>query len=113
MATFIFYWDCNGIESIIDCSDLDSYKEHQSFNILAGDQKKPYKHESTLGFLILRARYNPQRSPEIYSIVCDDEMDYKFWQNAWQESPQEIADLIRERGTKILSMRDSRARVIT
>jgi hypothetical protein len=103
--SFLFAWDENGIESIIPITQYEGFEAEQTLNILSNKPTNRNPLNGILQTLILRATYNPQRCYEIYAVDCSEEMDENFWKEMWHSSPQECAELIRERGEKILSQR--------
>ncbi len=109
---FIFSWDCQGIEAIIPITQYEEMDKRNLLNILA-ERKKEHNPIGNIIFnLTMRARYNTQRHYEIYAIDCDKSLDEKFWREKWESDPQFCADLIREKGLKIYSDRETKARVI-
>ena len=94
--TYVCYWDCNGFETI---ADVSKWENESLLNTIAG--KELTSSPINLHSLTMRARFNPQRSPEIwtfttvYSITEDT-----LWEIA-EENPQELVDMIRERGNKL------------
>jgi hypothetical protein len=100
---FLFMWDEMGIESIVPISQYEDIDMLNTFNILADKPVQRNPLTSIIQHMVLRARINGQRSYEIYAIDCEDSYTEEFWEEMWTNSPQECADLIRERGTKIYS----------
>jgi len=94
---FLAMWDCNGLECLFDISDL----EHDGMiSALKGEANKtPFN----IGMLMMRARYNSQRSYEIYSFTATQSITETDIRTLFEENPQYIVDLIRERGNKIYS----------
>lgn len=86
---FIAYFDCLGFECILDASA----HEHKAIFSALKDERHP---RLPLPEMIMRAKFNPQRSPEIWmfnsTIDLDDLKAYA------QEEPQFLANLIREKG---------------
>jgi hypothetical protein len=58
-----------------------------------------------LNILILRARANPQRNYEIYTVQVDPDVSLKDIQDMFKDSPQTIVDLVRARGHRLYSDR--------
>ena len=58
-----------------------------------------------LDILILRARANPQRNYEIYTVQVDPDVSLKDIQDMFKDTPQFIVDLVRARGHKLYSDR--------
>lgn len=103
---FILMWDIYGLESIIDVTELEQIA------IIAGLKGEKVQQSNPIQYMILRARFNAQRCYEIYSISTVD-IDKDDFILLFKDSPQMIVNLIRERGTKIYSDRQTREAVIT
>lgn len=103
---YILMWDMYGLETIVNITEM----EEQA--IIAGLKGEKIKQTNPLQYMILRARFNTQRCYEIYSIVAEG-IDKDDFIQLFKDSPQMIVDLIRERGTKIYSDRQTREAVIT
>ena len=67
--------------------------------------EKPSVRIPNLDILILRARANPQRNYEIYTVQVEPDVSLKDIQEMFKDSPQEIVDLVRARGRKLYSDR--------
>lgn len=65
-----------------------------------------------LNALIMRARYNPQRHYEIYTVDVDPSITAEDMIDMFTESPQGMADLIRARGNKLYSDRMDKRQVV-
>ncbi len=102
---FLFSWDQHGIEAIIPITQYEQFEAEQTWAALTGAPVQRNPLTSIIHGLLLRARYNPQRHYEIYSVDCSEEMTEESWKSAWEESPQECANLIREKGHKLYSDR--------
>lgn len=94
--TFLAMWDCNGLECLFDITNM----EHDA--MIAGLKNEPFKTPFNLSTLMLRARYNSQRSYEIYSFSTTD-IDLEDIEELFETEPQHIVNLIREKGRKIYS----------
>jgi hypothetical protein len=90
---YIAYWDTLGFECIVDLTDQDKKAMWAELADKPAPQKLP------VGLLIMRAKANPQRFPEIWTF--QSEVDIKTLIMYSNDSPQELADLIREHGTKV------------
>jgi hypothetical protein len=67
--------------------------------------EKPSARIPNLNLLILRARANPQRNYEIYTVQVDPDVSLKDIQDMFKDTPQDIVDLVRARGHKLYSDR--------
>lgn len=90
---YIAYWDCLGFESIVDLTDHD---KQAMWAELKGESPKRLQ---AVPYFIMRAKSNPQRYPEIWTF--QSELDITELIKYSISHPQELADLIRENGTKV------------
>lgn len=106
--TLLLVWDCLGLEY---ATDLTNYEKEIMWSTLKGEQ--PTVRIPGLDILILRARANPQRNYEIYTVTVEPDVSLKDIEQMFKDSPQEIVDLIRVRGHRLYSDRlDTAERVI-
>lgn len=87
---FLAYFDCLGFECIVD---ITSYERHK---LLADINGTDIRSPVNLNAMMLRARFNPQRNPEIY-VFTSDLSEATLIEFA-EENPQALADLIRSHG---------------
>ena len=105
---FIVMWCCEGLEWVEDITNQDG---KALWSILKDEE--PRSISSGLRMAILRARYNPQRFYEIYSITAVDGIKKSDIIEMFESSPQYAADVIREKGYKIYSDRSTKEKVIS
>jgi hypothetical protein len=102
---FLVVWDMLGLESIWDIDDaqnqLDNWEKKQVWNTLKGVPMEKKPNPIPLQMVIMRARFNSQRSYEIYSF--NTTMTENEVRTVFAEDPQPIVDWIRENGNKIFS----------
>lgn len=98
--TLLLVWDCLGLE--YSC-DLTNYEKDLMWSALKGTQ--PTVRIPGLDILILRARANPQRHYEIYTVTVEPDVSLKDIQEMFKDTPQAIVDLVRTRGHKLYSDR--------
>ena len=119
---FILSWDCYGLEACVDVTDKvqrgNDFEREKIFDLLKDPDKEPHnaavKEINQIFFaMTMRARYNPQRNYEIYSIHTNADITKEDLAGMFENDPQGTADLIRERGTKLYSDRSTKERVIT
>jgi len=110
---FIFSWDMYGIESIIPISQFEHWDKENLILLLKEQQPKKNPLDAIVRNLVLRAQFNSQRHYEIYAIDCESNLDENFWRQQWEQNPQFTADLIRERGHKLYSSRQTQKSIIT
>lgn len=102
---FLLSWDMLGLEAIIDISTVE---KDTMWNALQGKKNDAFsKLNGTLNAILLRARMNPQRHYEIYTVTVDGSITKEDMQRMFEENPQGMADLVRERGNKVYSDRSA------
>ena len=98
---FLFSWDIHGVESIVPISQYEDWDTLNAFAVLEGNAKTDNPFNRILHFILMRARFNPQRFYEVYAVDCDPNITESDWQYMWDSDPQHCANIIRERGIKL------------
>lgn len=99
--TFLLSWDCQGIEAVVNVTD---YEKEQVWAELS-NQDPPARWQSVVTHLMMRARANPQRHYEIYTMQVESGITEDDVREMFESDPQGSADLIRDRGNMIYSDR--------
>lgn len=105
LNNFLVVWDMLGLESIFDVNkayeEIDNWEKSKVWNVLKDQpiEKKP--NPIPLQMLIMRARYNTQRSYEIYTFSTD--MDMTEVKRLFKDNPQPLVEWIRVNGNKLYS----------
>jgi hypothetical protein len=94
---YLAMWDCYGLECLFDITDSD----HDA--MIAGLKGETFKIPYNISMMIMRAKYNTQRSYEIYAFTTEPDVDYDTILEMFKHSPQVIVDAIRRNGHKIHS----------
>ena len=106
--TFIIMWDSNGLEYI---ADITADEQRVMWEKLQG--RDAPRHAIANPFhLRLRAQANPQRNYEIYFMGADEDTTAEDIREAFEANPQNMVDVIRERGECFYSGRNTEKRVI-
>ena len=87
------YFDSLGFECVVDLTELDKKA------MWAALTDKPATSKFPIGALIMRAKANPQRFPEIWTFWSSVDLETVIEYS--KDSPQELADLIREKGKSV------------
>ena len=90
---YLAYWDSLGFECVLDLTNYDKKLMWASLS------NKEIPNEIPLHQMIMRAKFNPQRFPEIWTF--QSELDLKTILRYTKDMPQQMADLIREHGTRV------------
>lgn len=102
---YLISWDETGLDEVVPITEYEQVEKDNVFRILKNEPTVRNPLDSIMQNMILRARFNLQRHYEIYSIECVKGVGQAdIWQ-MFENDPQAAADLIRERGVKILSDR--------
>lgn len=88
---YLAYFDNLGFECVLDLTDIEKKAMWASL--------KNEAYSFPLHQMIMRAKSNPQRYPEIWSF--QSELDVETLLCYSKDSPQQLADLIREHGNKV------------
>ena len=98
---FLLSWDSTGLEA---CINVSEYEKAEMWSKLSNTEP-PVGISKAVQHLMLRARANPQRHYEIYTINVDCSISVEDMREMFDNSPQHAADLIRDRGNKVFSDR--------
>jgi hypothetical protein len=98
---YLAYFDTLGFECVLDLTS------HDKKAMWASLSNKTIPNEIPLHQMILRAKFNPQRSPEIWTF--QSELDLEDILCYTRDMPQSMADLIRENGTKVFTTTKEKA----
>lgn len=119
---FLLSWDMYGLESILDLTTLENlHKEEEQFRMLKilsdPEAKDPGNSTGaalnrTVQSLLLRARVNSQRHYEVYTIQVGPSVTEQQIKDMFADTPQQAADLVRERGNRLYSNRQDVAKVV-
>lgn len=107
-------WDMFGLEALINVTQIE--KEHEQWEkeniwrILKEQNETVRPAHVPLHQMILRAKCNSQRHYEIYTF--DSELSEQDIRETFEDSPQVIADAIRNVGYKFYSNRATKKAVI-
>jgi hypothetical protein len=89
---YIAYFDTLGFECVID---LSNHEKKAMWDTLKGLKPK----QLPIGMMIMRAKANPQRFPEIWTFQSELDLDEILCYT--KDMPQAMADSIRENGSKV------------
>ncbi len=98
---YLAYFDSLGFECVLDLTDYDKKAMWASL------ANKEIQNEIPLHHMIMRAKFNPQRFPEIWTF--QSELDLETILRYTRDMPQEMADLIREHGNKVFTTAKEKA----
>jgi hypothetical protein len=90
---FITYFDILGFECLVD---ITSYERHRLLAEISGAEVKS---PVNLNHMMMRARFNPQRNPEIW--IFTSTVDEAILSKLAEDDPQALVDMIREHGHNV------------
>jgi hypothetical protein len=95
----IIMWDQYGLEAVID---VTQEQKNRLFDMITGqDNSFDQWLNRTVSYCILRAQVNSQRAYEIYSIKVDSAVTADDMAQWFNDNPQQMADLIRQKGNSM------------
>jgi hypothetical protein len=103
---YLFMWNCHGIESIVPITQYEDQSKLDMWKILKGEPTGKNPIDDIIGAMTLRARFNAERSYEVYAMDCEEGITQEDLLDLWDNSPQYAADLTREKGVCLFSNRN-------
>ena len=100
---FIFMWCELGIEAVVPITQYEDQDKLDTWAILKGEKPGKNPLSPIVNHMRLRAQFNGQRRYEIYAIDCPEGTTSDELYECWDQSPQYMADLTREKGVSIFS----------
>ncbi len=104
-SRLLLMWCNEGLECCVNITKID---QKIMWETLKGKDSQTCL--PNLNAMILRARFNQQRHYEIYTVDVDDSITASDMIDLFEDNPQGMADLIRERGYKLYSDRAERSK---
>lgn len=105
--TFIFAFDQDGFETIINLTELDM----NAVQAKMLGEKAPQTVGSIVHFLQLRARFNGERRMEVWVLgAVEGITETELWEWA-NTDPQSLVDILRDRGHNIYGHNKAETRI--
>lgn len=95
---WVVLFDNEGLDSLVPWGDL---AQDRMITKLSGGEIKSENPQHIVSRLMLRARFNAQRSPEVWTYQTDTDIEYNEMRSLWEANPQYMADLIRVKGDQL------------
>lgn len=106
MATqWVVLFDNEGLDTLIPWSEL---VEETVMSRLSGEPRVGPNPQHVVSRTMMRARLNTQRNTEVWAYNTSDDIDVDTMRQVWDDSPQYMADLVREKGTNMFGKKSSR-----
>ena len=107
-TNYIAMWDMYGLECLFNVTEWSKKKTWATL------KEETISDGPSIQMMILRARFNSQRSYEIYSFTALEGVTEQSIRETFETAPQGLVDFIRANGEKIYSDRiDTKKQVIT
>lgn len=94
---WIVLFDNEGLDTLVPYGDM--VEEQVMSRLAGGEMSRDAQH--TISRIMLRARFNEHRHPEVWCYSTADHMEYQDMRDLWEASPQYMADLIRKSGQQL------------
>ena len=104
MTEFLITWDTAGVEAIIP---IGEWREANIAAKLSG-QNEPHNIGSTYNALLLRARFNGHRSPQVWGVNVDDSITEADLRSLPE---QELVNLVKSHGVKFFGDRKEKSAI--
>lgn len=95
---WIVLFDCEGVDTLVPWGELMA---DRMMTTLSGGEIKSANPQHIVSSMMMRARFNSQRSPEVWTYQTEEEVDYPEMRSLWEANPQYMADLIRDKGEQL------------
>ena len=118
---FIVSWDNTGLEACVDITEdrdrSETFEQDKLFDIIRNPDTVPRNEHlrrvnQMVSTMMMRARYNPQRHYEIYTVTTTKDVTAENLRDLFESSPQTAADMIRERGNQLYSDRENQRQIV-
>jgi len=105
---WVVLFDTLGVDTLLPWDDL---KGDDMIAVLSGKApgKKGNRHVS---MMVIRAQANHQRFPEVWAYDTAEDYEYEEMKKMWEDSPQVVADSVRERGTSLFKYAKEKAIIV-
>jgi len=95
---WVVLFDNEGLDTLVPWGEL---AQERMMTTLSGGNIKSANPQHIVSRMMLRARFNEQRSPEVWTYQTDNDIEYSEMRSLWEANPQYMADLIREKGEQL------------
>ena len=97
---FITMWDTLGFECIVD---ITSYERAKLLHVIKGEDSE-LKPPVSVYHLLIRAKANPQRFPEIWTFTTTEDITEESLLEISKDDPQMLVDMIRDLGHNLYTV---------
>jgi hypothetical protein len=91
-------FDNEGLDTLVPWGELAA---DRMMTKLSGGEMTSANPQHIISRMMLRARFNEQRSPEVWTYQTDTDIEYDEMRSLWEANPQYMADLIRAKGEQL------------
>jgi len=91
---WVVLFDNEGVDTLVPWGEL---VEERVMATLSGE-KPPSSPNHIVSRMMLRARFNQQRNPEVWAYNTQEDIAYDDMRGMWEDNPQYMADLVRSKG---------------
>ena len=102
---FITMWDTLGFECIVD---ITSYERTKLLHVIKGEDSE-LKPPVSVYHLLIRAKANPQRFPEIWTFTTTEDITEESLLEISKDDPQMLVDMIRDLGHNLYTTSKQKA----
>lgn len=95
---WVVLFDDEGLDTLVPWGDL---AQDRMMTKLSGGEMPSENPQHIVSRMMLRAKFNEQRSPELWTYQTDEDIEYADMRELWESNPQYMADLVREKGEQL------------
>jgi hypothetical protein len=91
-------FDSEGLDTLVPWGELAA---DRMMTKLSGGAMPSANPQHIVSRMMLRAQFNLQRFPEVWTYQTDEDIEYADMRSLWEDNPQYMADLIRVKGDQL------------
>jgi hypothetical protein len=95
---WVVLFDNEGLDTLVPWTDI---AQDRMITKLSGGQIKSQNPQHIVSRIMMRAQFNPQRFPEVWTYQTDTDLPYDQMREMWNSDPQHMADLVRSKGDQL------------
>ncbi len=93
---WVVLFDNEGVDTLVPWGELA--QEQMLATLSGGNSGDTTKPSLIVSRMILRARFNQHRHPEVWGYNTEEDIAYDDMRDLWEDNPQYMADLVRSKG---------------
>ena len=96
---WVVLFDIEGVDTLVPWGELA--QDRMMATLSGEDAGKVASPNHIVSRMMLRARFNGQRHPEVWAYNTQEDIAYDEMRGLWEDNPQYMADLVRSKGEQL------------